>query len=897
MALEIENQNLQNFMYFNSRVLTETMDWAVGNPFKIVWFDEKWNKPAKGGEGKFSHYHDMDYVAHIFSGTALAMRVLDYFCLKNPETEFNSDELKRSILCYFFHDYNKLTEENYKMYQHDGIKELINGNIKNLLDTLNLTIDNLFQVAFSTETGTSFQILRNTNSTNNMKFESSFSRLADSLSSKFNKPDIVDYNKDIYFNNSPVVPGSKIKKIDFTSTQFYACTDLVKKSIVDLIEKTGNFYLWNTNNSIYYVNDGINFDKKMIKEAFINKLNNALLPENLLTFNDRRVMNSADGIVPFTRNSLIKYVENNNSFKNCIWLEDIKLSEQNISSAVKYSTKIDSMLKSFSINYRMLVKDYKEKSLRDGLKLESISEEDMNYIDERLRVFAIRYIQLSSDFSSSEVKKVKELLKKQIGDYENDILKGLIGKIPEKSGLLIPLIINEDRINWSLLIDEIISNLNKDINSVEFDEVIDRILSITSMNNVTDIEIPEVPDKSKMSMINGYPAKESATTEKLFGLNTQTFNNRLLTSGIGYGKIDKWSKLEFAVRRNIVPGYRGGGECIMYMSFPGAIPFLDMSNYIEYFNFSNQDEIGYSKELKLSIDQINIHTKTVSLDSAFFYTISEIKTNEQILKQLYNALKTYKSTKMLVKLSYSNSPLFEDQYEAIRIEIGNVICSTMKWDKIRCNNIDKVLQEIIVFNVLSNGSLSKLDFKKTSETIMGYITTPMSLFIHIHEQASDKNGKYKIKTQLSTKIQDIRKLAYESEKDGGNKMKNITELAGIAAKLVRPKWDMSGNKRTWMLRDSLEVLEKSIFSVSKGVNRDISDFEMVIEGYLLENLERDKVFVNDKTIQLIKDFSKKLINLLKEDFNSKIPSGSMRSYLIYAFEFEYMDSNKKEGEN
>jgi hypothetical protein len=245
---------------------------------------------------------------------------------------------------------------------------------------------------------------------------------------------------------------------------------------------------------------------------------------------------------------------------------------------------------------------------------------------------------------------------------------------------------------------------------------------------------------------------------------------------------------------------------------------------------------------------------------------------------------------MLIRVSFSNSPLFQDQYEAIRVEVGSSICSSMGWDKIRCNNIDKVLDQIITFNAVNNGSLSKINFKETATVVSDYIFEPMSLFYHVHKLIFGKEDRKNkgFGKQFSEKLESVRMLGYEVERDGGRKMKNVTELAKSAAKLVRPNWKMSGNDRTWMLRESLEVIEKARISTASGEDRDLSDYKEFIGGHILKTLDRDTSITWKPNESDIADFADKLIKLLKEDFGARVPSGSIKSYLIDAFEFEYM---------
>ena len=896
-----------SLMDFRSDFLTKVLDWATGSIFSKVWFSSEWNRCAKGGNDneKFASHRDMDYLAHIFSGTAMALKVLDYKYQKKPVKDNQIQEeilsLKRSIFCYLFHDYNKITGADYRMRDKRSLFELINKNLGELKKELNLSDDEVYQVVFSTESGTSYNIIKDANPRSNLIFESNFSRLADTLSSRFNiegSGKVETIEDSIGFGNEPIVPGKFLKKVLFGATSLYACEDVARKACILLIENSGGFYLWSTNRAIFYIYDKndltIQFE---LEKYFATLVNQILQPENLLSFNDRSVLNSASGVVEHTRDSVSRYVREEDRFRKCIWLENIEVTSENRNSAEKYSDAVKFAAVTFSINFRAL-KDKSRTSLRDGLEISDITEDDKN-IEERLRVFISRYVQLRPDLNSPDSNKLRVFLESTLNTYKDGILKGLLGKVPRNSALLLPFAIQDGDIDWYRLLDDILLDLNRGRSQIDYNDILSKIM----IQSVDSLILPNVPDKFNMSMINGYPGSVRATGENLFGINTQTFNNRLPTSGISNGKIDETSKFEFALRRNLVPRSGSGDEGLMFMSFPGAIPFLDMSTYMTRLSYSPSEELSEVNDLKLSIVELNTRKRVVRLDSAYFYSVRHLKTEGDVprntyqalvLRNTYQALNIYKRTKMLVRLAFSNSPFFEDQYEAVRIEVGDSICSAMGWEKVRCNQVEDVLGQIATFNVVVNGSISKIDFKETAKVIGDYIRQPMSLFYHIHKLVFQEKDKKKtgFGKQFSEKVEYLRKLAYVSDKDGGRKMKNVTELAKSAAKMVRPKWNMSGNDRTWMLRDSLEAIEKARVSLTRGENRDLLEYKVFIEGVILKTLERDK----DKTWMPrdtdITDFADKLIKLLKEDFDSSIPSGSMKSYLINAFEFEYMRNEK-----
>ena len=883
---------------FKSSFLTEILDWAISEIFGKVWNSSEWNRCAKGGaeNKKFAKHRDMDYMAHIFSGTSLALKVLDYKYQKeqlhNDEIDRIKKSLKRSIFCYLFHDYNKITEVDYRMEDKNSLSILLNKYFSDVKLSLNLADDEVYQVAFSTENRTSYNIIKDSNQRSNMSFESDFSALADKLSSRFNDEtfgSVSNEEQSIYWGSDPIIPGRSLKKILFSATSLYACEDVLRKACKITIEKYGGFYLWSTNRAIFFVfDDDDALVRSGFEEAFSDLVGKILEPENLLSFNDRRVINSTSGIIKHTKESISRFVKQEDKFRKCMWLGNIEINSKNRSSAEQYSDAVRNMTRSFSINFRT-IREGKKTSLRDGLQIYEI--DDCEGTEERLKIFMSRYVQLKSGMNSPEANKVKMALDSILKKYENNILKGLLGKIPRNSVLLLPLLLSpEQNINWDLLMEEILSDLNHGQNTINYNDIISKIL----VQEIDSIKLPKVPDKFHMSMVNGYPASDRAIGENLSGINTQSFNNRLPTSGISNGKIDTESKFESALRKNLVPQSKSSDECLMFLSFPGAIPFIDMSAYMTRLSYSSAEELSEMNDLKLSIDAIRTRSREVRVDSAYFYSVRDLKSEAEVLRRIYQALNMYKRTKMLIRLAFSNAPFFQDQHEAIRIEVGSSICSAMGWDSIRCSRVNYVLDQISTFNVVVNGSLSKINFKLAADVILDYINQPMSLFYHVHNLVFNTNGRKKagFGKQFREKIEHVRELGYEVERDGERKMKNITELAESAARMVRPKWDMSGNDRTWMLRDSLEVIEKVRVSVTKGEDRDLSEYKEFIAGNILKSLERDADISWMPKEENIMDFAEKLIRLLKEDFNSRVPSGSMKSYLIDAFEFEYMRNGK-----
>ena len=887
--------------------MEKAMDWAVEEIFQKIWMSKLWSKPAKGGKNiqhkGFEKHKDMAYQAHIFSGTAMALKVLDYSyssikgAISDEELLF---KLKRSIFGYLYHDFNKICGSDFRMEDRSILDSFIKETFSTLSDELGLSFENIYQIVICTEKGTIANILDNNLNITPLNFEMNFSRMADVLSGSFNDKTL-ERNADILFGTKVLIRGSDVREMKFSSTNLVSITGLVKKSFISIIRcKLNGTYLWSDYNTVYYVGDSLeqkdispnDLAKELLKEFKVN-LSTAMRPEKLINLNDRRVDNSASGFLEQTSESIEEFVKDNDRLKKCIHLEDIKIdTDEKKEAAEKYSDLFGANnCYSFELNYRKTLKKEKGYSLRDGLEIEEFSD---NQIDERKRIFVLRYVQLTTDLKSESANKAREIMETVL-KTNSSVISPLVGKEPGKSVLVFPFVLKDTHVDWDKLFSEVISHLNRNKRSMDYGPIISKVMPYLGFDN----PLPSVPDKFNMSLANGYPAKEEAKGDKLYGLNTNGFNNRLPTSKIGFGRIDSTSMLEYNIRRNLIHG-TSGEETLIYLRFPGAIPHLDLSNLLRKLTNKKSKEVIEISKLTLSLDEFSSHPTNVRIDDSFFLKDMIIKQEKDILRELYNVLAISEATKMSVKVSYSNAPVFENQLEAISFDISSTTLSFFSWNKIRLNEIEKVKRTIQTFSVLANGSLEKINFEDTSNIMSAYQKDPMSIFYYAHKRIFENEGGKKSRGfggQFSQRIGDIRKLGYEVEKRGEQKMKTIEELARIASRITYANWDMSGSERTWILRDPIEALEVYRAKVKGGEKRDLNEFWDIIGGTLNAKLRRDKNGDKSKWIPFeeIKNFSDALIRLLKEDFDGKIPSGATKSYLINAFEFEYMLTTKQGG--
>jgi len=897
------NTNLNNIMIFRNDFITDVMDWTVENVFSRVWNDPRWMKCAKGGDEKESYKNkpDMFYVAHIFSGIAMALKVADYKYAKSKpgDIEATKLKLKRSVIGYMFHDYNKLEgySNNINMNNNNILRALLED-FKDLLNDLKLTFNDIYFIAFSTEKGTQFHansidIIPNSD----LSFESNFSRLADQLSSIFLEDNPVIH--DIKFNNEPVIPKNNINKININSTQYITLTSILKGVLTKEIIKKGEkniddgFYLWSTLNSIYYVsNKPMEFNYDELVDLIMNKISDIAQLENGITFTDRRVDISSNKIGRISLETLQKFVLDNDKFRQVMHLENIILKDDFREGAEKYSDLISGKLKSYSINFYKDLSEIKngkkkEHSIRDYLELNEVQDHETEKVNERLHTFLIRFIQLNSGLSGEAVDNIRSLLASAL-DSNRNLLEHLLPRNnQEKSALLIPLIIDKESINWKIILNCVLNQINIGFDPKQNKELIKDLLNLILGYN--EIILPEVPDKKEMSMINGYPKKEGksgiAKKENLFGIGTNSFNNRLITSGITNGYIDKYSVYEFSIRSVLAPRlYSKYSSAVLFLSFPGAIPFMDVGKFLQVFNERNMLQVA---NLRLTIEENGAKLWNFRFDSTYYIYLQDPKSDADFLKNLIMCIDIAKKSKMHVLISFSNNLFYNSWNETINIEIESSILNGMKWNKLRCNNLNSVENKILFFRDASkvNGNV---DYDNCANVIRDYIRDNLSINYYVHKQLFDNSYR---SFDLKGKKEIFHELVYEK---GGEIMKEIENLGNIAAGLYRLRFDSSASDRGWMLRESLEVLEKMKAETNAKNLEDLKEF---ISGHLYTGMKR--LYLRDNLnskpdINKINDFTGELISLIINEFKGRIPSGNTRSYLIDGFEIEYyMASDKK----
>ncbi len=158
-------------------------------------------------------------------------------------------------------------------------------------------------------------------------------------------------------------------------------------------------------------------------------------------------------------------------------------------------------------------------------------------------------------------------------------------------------------------------------------------------------------------------------------------------------------------------------------------------------------------------------------------------------------------SKLHVLISFSNNLFYNTWNETINMEIESSILNSMKWNKLRCNNLASVKNQMSFFMSVSKTN-NNFDYDNCANVIRDYIRNNLSLNSYVHKQIFE--GHYRFSD--STDDYDVfHKLVYDKR---GEMMKEIENLGNIAADLYLLRYDSSSSDRGWMLRESLEVLEK-----------------------------------------------------------------------------------------
>ncbi|PYB67556.1 hypothetical protein DMB44_08615 [Thermoplasma sp. Kam2015] len=957
---------------YENNAVQAAYEWFIENLIAKIWNEPKWHKTAKGGEWKeasrdsWQKKYDLPYIGHILSGALCSLKVLDIFLQNeslNPElyntiktkviqstlTNGKQDtddwtrqleyKLRRSLFGYLFHDYVKITLDNYKMTDSkDNLAALVHEFFGKLQQELDISDQDLYQIAFSTEEDTKFNALNSNMNINPLLiFEESFSSLADKISSKFSDPstfDIVRWANSLTFCKESIFRNFKLYKVNFSSTYFLAVTDLLKMELISRIKSAGAYYLWSTPDGIFYVADKpVSFDLDSISKSLVDIISTRLIKlEDGIEFTDRRINIPGRSFVPITSLTLKRIAENSNKIREALKSKNSNVDERDIIELEKYKKII---CKEFAgdLTVNLTKRSDKPLNYRDIL----IVSDSISDVERVEHVLLVRIVQLvGSQVNTPEFKKVKEVLNylTDKDGHESPVISAILRHTKEinrkKNPLLAPLLVIlsdsggkaaaetlgleqeastiSARIDWEILADEAAQAIsgNKE-NSVIMNHLKQIIATII---NPLNVDIPKVPDKKEMSMIDGYPGRTEAIKENLYGLGTNAvFTNRIVTASIPNAFVDERYLIESFLRKSVSLEPERAGSVFVFLDFPGPIPFLDLHKILNYLKSNEEAREKWGSQLDEIYIALGNRNAIFRKDTSYFIPRKQPESTAEAVMLYQEVLNLAANTHLRVQVIDSHSPPALQQKEIFQFSINQFSLKDLGISRIRYNRIEEVqkfFQNISILADISRGSRKREEQREEqiSEILREFSREPISLFSFCMDavRASERQATSKgTEKSIVKKINYIKRSMeiYVSDGFGGVKggvnMENLKKLAKIARDLWKPADNMSGSQRSWMLRESLDVLEK-VLSEGKGDSVKLEEYTEFIEGHLYKGLEaeRDKTDSKQRVVideENIKEFSKTLIEMISRDFNGRIPSGTMKSYLIDAFEFEYMFGN------
>jgi len=882
--------DIENYMNIVDTNIQKAFKWAIEYLIPEVMNNDNFEVPAKGGtEINFSNKYDMNYRIHFITGLTSAIRVIDYSIKKNNNMDIfkKQDDLtyKRAFFAYLFHDYNKIKEDRYMKNCVDSIEQIINSsqNLKNIMHDLSLNIEDLCFTAKATEIKTMKLLFTESSfAQKSLAFESDFCTLADTISSIYaNGREIGD----LKFGNIILIKNEDIKKIKIQSTNLFALSGLARHSVKVSLEKIKNgeaTFLWDTSDTLLYVGSDLTEDDfNEIKKTFKDSIRKKILEnqDQTITMDDRRLEIPSAYIYKLDPANFEEYLNNDNIFiKNVLYLNNKDLNNKDMECLQEYIEEVKNL--NFTC-FNIVIP--KTKKLRNVIEINNDADFEC-----KLNTLMTRFIQIKGNDilkninNASETKKMIDLIKEKYNVYKNRYtIFDLDNK--QKSALLIPLLISSNKINFKKLIQEVFEYLEskKNFEESDFNNIFDSII-FSKLNS-----IEEVPDKTDISIISGTRGFTVAEKYNLFGVNHQTFTNRVMISkNIAAGKIDKISFLENIVRKCILPiSDSKKDSTILFSRLPGPLPIFNIYAVLRDLNsidWIKKNENGFPENI--TIGDLNISPQ---VDNSILVVLGNMNSDETSLEIFDKVLGYAKKTGFQCLITYSNSPVIEGQIEIIRFEVNNSLLSGMGYTLLRYSQLDQISKEFnLLKNITKNSYGNKKLFKNMANILRDYINEPLSIFQYIkdfnkmfYQNSGEENFQYLL----------------ELLKKRGVKMYNMDVLADKAVEIKRVSSKDSTNEKTWLIREPIEALEKLQAESRRpdGTKRPLADFREYIEGIILSSLERDETQKKYINIEKIEKFSDALVTLLNEDFSGKIPSGSLKSYLISAFEFLYVKKSQE----
>ncbi|WP_075056807.1 hypothetical protein [Thermogymnomonas acidicola] len=704
---------------------------------------------------------------------------------------------------------------------------------------------------------------------------------------------------------------------------------------MEIISSSGGHYLWSTPDAIYYIaRSRISIEPEKVAESLAEYISGQMMEiADSIEFTDRRINIPGKQMVYITEEVLREVAGKPEKLKQALRPEDKPVPQDAMEALARYRDVVNREFKG-DLEVSLTPRGSKPLSYRN--LTEGVSDL-ISDTEKMKKVILIRIVQLiGSQVREGEFEKVKELLDSLCSlEGGNAVINALLRETKEvnkrKNPLLIPLVValsgldgkavaaeigipddlavQASGIDWHALAAEVSRELSSETSETGFKDNLLKIVRI--ILGPSSVDLPDVPDKRNMSMIDGYPGETEAIKENLYGLRTNAiFTNRVVTSAIQNSLVDGRYVLESFLRKKLGLGESREGSVFVFFDFPGPIPFFDLYRILNYLA-SNQKAENWAAE---RIDEIVVSLRRrkgpLRQDTSYFLAVDQPETTSDALRLYEEAIRLASGTKLRVQVIDSHSPPALQQREIFNYAVNNFVLDELGISRVRYNKLQEVLAFLEDIGFLANisRSSSKNRYDQEAEILREFIREPISLFsycmdaVRSQENRGGESGRggsssrrFRFPPHLKAKVELYAERGGFGGVKGGVSVESVKKLARIARELWPPRFDMSGSQRSWMLRESLDVLEKALSETVVGAKEkvDLGNYLEFVEGHLYKGLQAERDKPDSKHYvrldsEKIREFSRTFLEMIEKDFHGRPPTGNMKSYLIDAFEFEYV---------
>jgi hypothetical protein len=397
-------------------------------------------------------------------------------------------------------------------------------------------------------------------------------------------------------------------------------------------------------------------------------------------------------------------------------------------------------------------------------------------------------------------------------------------------------------------------------------------------NSIGMINPTKVPDKSNMCIqcgkVGDFPLKD----QYAFGYKA-TAGGGLKISVLKYdevrfnGKICLMCAKENSMRRSEI-GKESEALCVRINLADYVVP-LNLKRMIDSFGRNASNRKGYTIEYGDDMESATIYLGTRSKKQLEYHTVmfvSKPKKTKEAFFMLYGLVRLVGSRGLKVKVT----PLFssEDMFVPMFTwENAPYWVRSLGMAEIRIDRIHDSIRELdLIYNV------SKLNYGY--DGVFNFVIENMTrsrmglLYAAWRNILSD--GPEKIRTKIKSIKEEVMWYMekYGNELKTGQMQKIVNEACGII--MGGPK---SGNDHTWMIRTALDAY-------SRNIRKEDGELEGIISGRIWEIAKRDKYYGKDVQDHAVM-FSKLLVEMLRNDFKSRIPAYEYRKDIVAEFAILY----------